>query len=177
MASILVLYHSQQYGNTEAMAKAVAAGAQGAGAEVTLHNANEERFDVSRYRACDAAAFGTPDYYSYIAGTLKVFLDDWFLAKQRDPKIGPVIHYGKTDHHPSRIGSYLIACVHFATVYGKSPVGLPATLYRSEGDRKRNRPHVTMDEKTARLLQESAWDAVQEMRKLQEHASTRPAAE
>ena len=85
MASILVLYHSQQYGNTEAMAKAVAAGAQGAGAEVTLHNANEERFDVSRYRACDAAAFGTPDYYSYIAGTLKVFLDDWFLAKREDP--------------------------------------------------------------------------------------------
>jgi len=84
MTSVLILYHSQQYGNTEMMAKAVAEGAEEAGAEVTLHNANEERFDVERYRDCDAAAFGSPDYYSYIAGTLKVFLDDWFLAKREN---------------------------------------------------------------------------------------------
>jgi multimeric flavodoxin WrbA len=81
MASILILYHSQQYGNTEAMAEAVAEGVRDAGADVTLHNANEGRFDVDRYRGFDGAAFGSPDYYSYIAGTLKVFLDDWFLAK------------------------------------------------------------------------------------------------
>ncbi len=85
MASILVLYHSQQYGNTAKMAEAVAEGVREAGAEVTLHNANEGRFDVEQYRDFDAAAFGTPDYYSYIAGTLKVFLDDWFLAKREDP--------------------------------------------------------------------------------------------
>lgn len=85
MTKILVLFHSQQYGNTEKMAAAVAKGAREAGAEVTLHNANEERFDVDRYRGFDAAAFGTPDYYSYIAGTLKVFLDDWFLAKRENP--------------------------------------------------------------------------------------------
>jgi multimeric flavodoxin WrbA len=85
MTTILVLYHSQQYGNTAKMAEAVAEGAREAGAEVTLHNANEARFDVDRYRGFDAAAFGTPDYYSYIAGTLKVFLDDWFLAKREDP--------------------------------------------------------------------------------------------
>ena len=34
MASILILYHSQQYGNTAAMAEAVAEGAQAAGAVV-----------------------------------------------------------------------------------------------------------------------------------------------
>ena len=85
MTSILVLYHSQQYGHTEAMAEAVAEGAREAGADVVLHNANDERFDVERYRGFDAAAFGTPDYYSYIAGTLKVFLDDWFLAKRENP--------------------------------------------------------------------------------------------
>jgi len=85
MVSVLVLYHSQQHGNTEQMARAVAEGAEAAGAEVTLHNANNGRFDVERYRAYDAAAFGTPDYYSYLAGTLKVFLDDWYIAKRTHP--------------------------------------------------------------------------------------------
>jgi NAD(P)H dehydrogenase (quinone) len=84
VSSILVLYHSQQYGNTKKMAEAVAEGVREAGGEVTLHNANEGRFDVNQYRSFDAAAFGTPDYYSYIAGTLKVFLDDWFLAKREN---------------------------------------------------------------------------------------------
>ena len=82
MKNILVLYHSQQYGNTEAMAKAVAESAQAAGAKVTLFNTNEKRFDIETYRNYDAIAVGTPDYYSYFAGTLKVFLDDWFFAKR-----------------------------------------------------------------------------------------------
>ncbi|MGC9346713.1 MAG: flavodoxin family protein [Anaerolineae bacterium] len=85
MASILILYHSQQYGNTQQMAMAVAEGAKAAGASVTIHNTNEGRFDVEAYRKFDAVAFGSPDYYSYIAGTLKVFLDDWFIAKGKDP--------------------------------------------------------------------------------------------
>ena len=81
MAKILVLYHSQQYGNTGAMAEAVAKGAREGGAEVTLANTNTERLDPEAYRAFDAAAFGSPDYYSTIAGGLKVFLDDWHIAK------------------------------------------------------------------------------------------------
>jgi multimeric flavodoxin WrbA len=80
MGSILVLYHSQEYGNTDAMARAVAEGVRAAGADVTLVNTNEERLDLERYRRFDAVAFGTPDYWSYIAGGLKVFLDDWYIA-------------------------------------------------------------------------------------------------
>ena len=80
MPSILVLFHSQEYGNTAAMADAVAAGARAAGAEVTMVNTNETRLDIEVYRRFDAVAFGTPDYYSYIAGGLKMFLDDWFIA-------------------------------------------------------------------------------------------------
>ena len=86
MTSLLILYHSQQCGNTEAMAKAVADGARKAGANVTLANTNERRFDVEKYRAFDAAAFGSPDYYSYIAGGLKMFLDDWHIAKGKNPQ-------------------------------------------------------------------------------------------
>lgn len=82
MGSILILYHSQEYGNTAAMAQAVAEGARAAGAEVTLVNTNEQRMDIEQYRQFDAVAFGSPDYYSYIAGGLKVFLDDWYIARK-----------------------------------------------------------------------------------------------
>ena len=85
MKTVLVLYHSQQYGNTAAMAAAVAEGAKAGGAEVTLCNANDGRVNIELYRGCDAVAFGTPDYFSYFAGTLKVFLDDWYLVKRDDP--------------------------------------------------------------------------------------------
>jgi len=27
--------------------------------------------------------FGTPDYYIYVAGGLKVFVDDWYIATQK----------------------------------------------------------------------------------------------
>ena len=80
----LVLYHSQERGNTKAMAEAVAEGLESAGAEVDLHNTNDARFDIERYAAYDCAAVGSPDYYSYIAGGLKVFLDDFHIAAGRE---------------------------------------------------------------------------------------------
>jgi NAD(P)H dehydrogenase (quinone) len=82
MGSILVLYHSQEYGNTAAMAQAVGEGAMAAGADVTLVNTNEQRLDIELYRRFDAVAFGSPDYYSYVAGGLKVFVDDWYITRK-----------------------------------------------------------------------------------------------
>ena len=82
MGSLLILYHSQEYGNTAAMAEAIGEGANAAGAEVTLVNTNEQRLDVEQYRRSDVVAFGSPDYYSYIAGGLKVFVDDWYIARR-----------------------------------------------------------------------------------------------
>jgi multimeric flavodoxin WrbA len=84
MANVLILYHSQEHGNTQAMAEAVAEGARAAGARITMHNTHEERLDIDRYREFDAVAFGSPDYFSYIAGGMKVFLDDWYLAGMND---------------------------------------------------------------------------------------------
>ena len=86
MSTVLVLYHSQEFANTHAMAEAVGQGARSAGAEVQLVNTNEQRLAMETYRAADAVAFGSPDYYSYIAGGLKVFLDDWYIAKQADDR-------------------------------------------------------------------------------------------
>ena len=80
MGSVLVLYHSQEYGNTAAMALAIAEGARAAGADTTLVNTNEQRLDLDQYRRFDAVAFGSPDYWGYLAGGLKVFLDDWYIA-------------------------------------------------------------------------------------------------
>ena len=83
MAAILVLYHSQEHGNTGAMAEAIAEGVRDSGADATLVNTNDKRMDPAEYAAFDAAAFGSPDYYSYLAGGLKMFLDDWHIAKGR----------------------------------------------------------------------------------------------
>jgi NAD(P)H dehydrogenase (quinone) len=85
MNRVLVLYHSREDGYTDLMAKAVAEGAREAGAEVILANTSEARFDPDAYRRFDAAAFGTPDYYSYVAGTLKTFADNLYSREGKLP--------------------------------------------------------------------------------------------
>ena len=79
MAKILVIYHSQQYGKTKEIADAIADGAREAGAEVETFNTNERRVLLNDLMAADAVAVGTPDYYSYVAGTIKTFFDDLYL--------------------------------------------------------------------------------------------------
>ena len=86
MTSILIIYHSQEFGNTKAMAEAVAEGAKNVGAKVTLINTNEQRVDIDHFREFDVTAIGTPDYYSYLAGNLKQFVDDCYIAKKTNRK-------------------------------------------------------------------------------------------
>ena len=83
MAKALVLYHSQEFGNTAAMAEAVAEGLRDAGCEVDIFNTDDGRFDVTQFPQYDCAAFGSPDYYSYIAGGLKTFMDDHYIQDVR----------------------------------------------------------------------------------------------
>ncbi len=82
MRRILVIYHSQQFGNTKLLAEALAEGARQGGAEVELINTNERRITVDEFLAADAVAVGTPDYFSYVAGTIKTFFDDLYLWDQ-----------------------------------------------------------------------------------------------
>ena len=56
MDKIIVIYHSQQYGNTKILAEALAEGARGAGAEVNLINTNERRLTLEEFLATDAPA-------------------------------------------------------------------------------------------------------------------------
>ena len=79
----LVLYHSEEFGNTAKMAEAVAEGLREAGLEVHAHNTLDGHFPVEEFAGYDCAAFGSPDYYSYVAGGLKTFMDDHYIARVR----------------------------------------------------------------------------------------------
>jgi multimeric flavodoxin WrbA len=79
MKKILVVYHSQQFGNTKKLAEAVADGVREAGVDVELINTNAHRVTLEEFISADAIALGTPDYFSYPAGTIKTFFDDMYL--------------------------------------------------------------------------------------------------
>jgi len=87
MKRILVIYHSQQSGNTKKMAELVAEGASEAGVEVELVNVNERRADMAAVEKADGLALGTPDYFTYMAGGLKQFFDDAMIAEWGGKKI------------------------------------------------------------------------------------------
>ena len=82
MKKVIVVYHSQEFGNTAACAELVAKGVREAGAiEVELINTNEvNRVDIARLASCDGLAIGSPDYGSYVAGTIKQLFDDLYVA-------------------------------------------------------------------------------------------------
>ena len=101
MKTIMVIYHSQQYGNTHKMAELVAEGCrQVPGVQVTVINTNEQRVDMEALVACDGVALGSPDYFSYVAGGLKQFFDDAWIAKRAGqsttgkPYVGFMSHGG-----------------------------------------------------------------------------------
>lgn len=79
----LVIYHSQEHGNTEAMAEAVAQGLKESGLQVVSLNTNEDRLDLSTYPDYSCVAIGTPDYFGYPAGGIKMFLDDHYIEEHR----------------------------------------------------------------------------------------------
>jgi multimeric flavodoxin WrbA len=82
MGKVLVIYHSQQRGNTKEIADALADGAREAGAVVEKINTNERRVTLDDLMNADAVAIGSPDYYGYVAGTIKTFFDDLYLWDQ-----------------------------------------------------------------------------------------------
>jgi len=73
MVEVLVLYYSRT-GRTEALANAVAEGVE----SVDGASAKMKRVDyatVNDFISCDAVAFGSPNYFSYMAGLMKDFFD------------------------------------------------------------------------------------------------------
>ncbi|MGA2774913.1 MAG: flavodoxin domain-containing protein [Candidatus Omnitrophota bacterium] len=72
MAKVLVVYHTQT-GNTEKLALAVKEGVESCAIDVILKKASEA--SLEDLLSSDGYCFGTPDYFSYMAGALKDFFD------------------------------------------------------------------------------------------------------
>jgi len=80
LTKVLIVYHTIS-GNTEKMAKAFADGARSVpGTDVVLKKALDA--SLEDLLGCDAIAFGSADYFSYIAGALKDFFDRTFYPSQ-----------------------------------------------------------------------------------------------
>jgi len=81
MVEVLVLYYSRT-GRTEALAKAVVEGVE----SVEGASAKMKRVDyatVNDFISCDAVAFGSPNYFSYMAGVMKDFFDRALSIRER----------------------------------------------------------------------------------------------
>ncbi len=60
--------------------------------------------------------------------------------------------------HVNNIGSYLVATTFYATLFGKSPVGLPVGAY--QGKMGTDADYLEISPELARIIQETAWEAV-----------------
>ena len=81
MVEVLVLYYSRT-GNVEAMAKAVAEGVNGVeGASSKLRRVDYA--NVDDLISCDAVAFGSPNYFGYMAGLMKDFFDRAWSVREK----------------------------------------------------------------------------------------------
>jgi multimeric flavodoxin WrbA len=81
VVEVLVLYYSRT-GRTEALANAVVEGVE----SVERASVKVKRVDyatVNDFISCDAVAFGSPNYFSYMAGVMKDFFDRALSIKER----------------------------------------------------------------------------------------------
>jgi NAD(P)H dehydrogenase (quinone) len=81
MSEVLVVYHSGT-GNTKAMAEAVADGViEVSGVGALLKKANE--VTIAHLVNADALAFGSPTYFSYMAGVVKAIFDEAYPSRNQ----------------------------------------------------------------------------------------------
>jgi multimeric flavodoxin WrbA len=81
MVEVLVLYYSRS-GRTEALANLIVQGVE----SVEGASAKVKRVDyatVNDFVSCDAVAFGSPNYFGYMAGVMKDFFDKALSIRKR----------------------------------------------------------------------------------------------
>ncbi len=101
MAKVLVVYHSLG-GNTKKLAEAVAEGVRSVpDAEVVVRTGLEATVDD--LLACDGIALGSPDYFSYMAGGLKDFLDRAYYPSQGKVTGKPAVAFGTAGGPPTTV--------------------------------------------------------------------------
>jgi hypothetical protein len=83
----------------------------------------------------------------------------WKKSRTAEPGL---VLYQADKSHPTPAGSYLAACVFYATIFDKSPVGLPGEL------RDGFTVLIRLSPEDAGKLQEIAWQTVQEQKRIRE---------
>jgi multimeric flavodoxin WrbA len=119
MTRVLIVYHSQS-GNTKAAAEAVAEGVSAAGGRAVLKEALKAT--PEDLLECDTVAFGTPDYFSYMAGGLKDFFDRAYYpthGKVNDRPCGIFVTHGGGG---SAVDSVKSLCTSFKLRLATAPV-------------------------------------------------------
>ncbi len=90
MVRVLILYYSRG-GNVEALAKVVAQGVE----KVEGATAELKRVDYATVEdliSCNAVAFGSPNYFGYMAGLLKDFFDRAWSVREKAAGKPAAIH-------------------------------------------------------------------------------------
>jgi len=81
LIEVLVLYYTRG-GRTEALARAVAEGVNSV-EEASAKIKHVDYATVEDFILCDAVAFGSPNYFSYMAGLMNDFFDRTFSIRER----------------------------------------------------------------------------------------------
>lgn len=85
----------------------------------------------------------------------------WANALKARPTL--ILHQ-EDDSHPNSSGTYLAACVFYASIYQKSPVGLPSRITSADGKSLLNSVGSTvladLNAQDAEFLQLTAWQTV-----------------
>ena len=81
MIEVLILYYSRT-GRTETLANAIAEGARTM-KDVSVSVKRVDYATVNDLITCDAVAFGSPNYFSYMAGLMKHFFDQALSIREK----------------------------------------------------------------------------------------------
>jgi hypothetical protein len=124
-------------------------------------------YQLSGVKSIDLDAWCKRQRAGLLGGLSGAYFD---LARQLGTSVAPVgvawqkalladknlVLHAADKSHPSPAGTYMATCVFYATLLGKSPVGLPAEL------KKDGKPLVSLSAEQARRLQTIAWQTVQQ---------------
>jgi hypothetical protein len=93
----------------------------------------------------------------------------WAEVRSKNPGIELYIEDGS---HPSPAGTYLAACVFYATIIGRSPIGLPSKISGTPVNLDTAQPVpgktavlIDLKPEQARILQQAAWNASLKLRR------------
>ncbi len=118
MKKITIIYYSRGE-NNEKMAKAVQEGALASGAKVNLKKATEAT--PNDILNCDAVVFGSPNYFSHMAGAIHMLLEQAFidLPDKEVTKPYAVFSCGGSEGGKPAITSIEKICNAFGGSFGK----------------------------------------------------------